>query len=109
MPKGRTHSRVLSAFAGWLVILASYDDVNFARVVLPSSTPASEDLLPLDDPNTDFTESSQSRGLITTYRERCGCTSSVGRCVAEAALISPFAALAHSRPPRRCSNPPLRC
>ena len=54
MPKGRARSAFLTAFACWLVLLASGDDFNFARIVL-LSTPTSEDLLPLDDPNTDFT------------------------------------------------------
>jgi hypothetical protein len=109
MPKGFARSCVLSAFACWLVILASGDDFNFARVALLSSAPASEDVLPLDDPNTDFTESAESRGPTTTYRDTCGCTSSVGQSSAGAALTAPFAAPANSRPPRHCSNPPLRC
>jgi len=91
-----------------LVILASGDDFNVARAVLPS-TPASEDLLPLDDPNTDFTESSQSPGPTTTVRNRCGYTSSVGHSSAGAALPSPWAAPAPSHPPRHSSNTPLRC
>ena len=109
MPKGCAHSRVLSAFAAWLVILASGDDFNFARAVLLPSALASEDILPLDDPNTDFTESSQSSGPTTPCRTRWGCTSSFGRCVAEAALTSPIAALTRGRRPRRGSNAPLRC
>jgi hypothetical protein len=59
MPKGRARSAFLTAFACWLVLLASGDDFNFARAILPS-IPMSEDLLPLDGPNTDFTESAQS-------------------------------------------------
>ena len=108
MPKGRARSGLLAAFACWLVLLASGDDFNFARAMLPS-TPASEDLLPLDDPNTDFTEPAQSPGPTTTSRHRSTCTSSVGRSSAGAALPSPLAAPAPSHPPRRSSNTPLRC
>jgi len=108
MPKGRAHSGVLATFACWLVILASGDDFNFARVVF-SPPPASEDLLPLDDPNTDFTESSESPGPTTTYRDRCGGTSSVGQSSAGATFPSPFAAPTHRHPPCQGSNTPLRC
>jgi len=108
MPKGRARSGLLAAFACWLVILASGDDFNFARAMLPS-TPASEDLLPLDDPNTDFTEPAQSPGPTITSRHRCACRSSVGRSSAGAALPSPLAAPAPNHPPRRSSNTPLRC
>jgi hypothetical protein len=109
MPKGCAHSRVLSAFAAWLVILASGDDFDLAHLILPPSTQAAEDLLTLDDPNTDFTESSQSSGPTTPCRTGWGCTSSVGRCVAEAALTSPSAALTHGHRPRKSRTAPLRC
>ena len=109
MPKGRARSRVLSAFATWLVILASGDDFDLAHLILPPSTPAAEDLLTLDDPNTDFTESSQSSGPTTPCRTRWGCTSSVGRCVAEAALTSPSAAHTHGHRPLWGRTAPLRC
>ena len=108
MPKGRARSAVLTSFVCWLVLLASGDDFNFARAVL-SSTPTSEDLLPLDDPNNDFTESAESTGPTTTYHDRCGCTSSVGRSSAGAASPSLFAAAAPCHPPRQSSNTPLRC
>src|SRR6516165_10058563 len=98
MPKGRARAGVLTAFACWLVLLASGDDFNFARMVL-LSTPTSEDVLPLDDPNTDFTESAESTGPTTTYRDGCGCTSSVGRSSAGAACSSRFAAPAPCHPP----------
>jgi hypothetical protein len=108
MPKGRARSGVLAAFACWLVLLASGDDFNFARTILPS-TPASEDLLPLDDPNTDFTESSESSGPTSTYRDRCGDTSSVVQSSTGAALPSLFAAPALGSPLCLSSNTPLRC
>jgi hypothetical protein len=110
MPKGRARSWVLSAFACWLVLLASGDDFNFARLVLVlPPVPAQEGRLPLDDPTTDFTESAEPRAPTTTDRDRCGRTSAVGRSSAGAALTSPFAASAHSRTPRHDSNAPLRC
>ena len=109
MPKGRARSGLLAAFACWLVLLASGDDFNFARAVLLPSALASEDILPLDDPNTDFTQSSQSPRPTTTSRNRGGCTSSVGQRVDGAARTSASVAPAHSRPPRHFSNLPLRC
>ena len=108
MPEGRARSAFLTAFACWLVLLASGDDFNFARAVLPS-IPTSEDLLPLDDPNTDFAESAESTGPTTTYRDRCDCKSSVGRSSAGAASPSLFAAAAPYHPPHQSSNTPLRC
>ena len=108
MPKGRARSVVLAAFACWLVFLASGDDFNFARVVLPS-IPTSEDLLQLDDPNTDFTESAQSTGPTPTYHDSCACTSSLVRSSAGAASPSRFAAPAPCHPPRQSNNTPLRC
>jgi hypothetical protein len=108
MPKGRARFAVLTSFACWLVLLASGDDFNFARAVLPS-IPSSGDLLPLDDPNTDFTESAASPGPTSTYRDRCGCRSSVGRSSAGAASPSLFAAPEPCHPPRQSNNTPLRC
>jgi hypothetical protein len=108
MSRGRPHSAVLASFACWLVLLASGDDFNFARAVLPS-TPTPEDLLPLDDPNSDFTESAESSGPTTTYRDRGGCSSSVGRSSEGAASPSLFAAAAPCHPPRQSNNTPLRC
>jgi hypothetical protein len=42
------------------VLLASADDFNLARFVLLPTESESDDLLPLDDPNTDFTQSSET-------------------------------------------------
>jgi hypothetical protein len=109
MPKGCARSCVLSAFSCWLVILSSGDDFNLARAILPPSTPLSEDLLPLDDPNTDFTESSQSLGPANIYRDRGGCTTYADRYLAGAARPSSFAAPADGHAPRPCLNIPLRC
>src|SRR5215472_14087636 len=49
----------LALVAGYLALAASGDDFNFLRVALPAlaaTSPAGG--LPLDDPNTDFVESS---------------------------------------------------
>jgi hypothetical protein len=60
MPKGRARSCVLSALASWLVLLASADDFNLTRFMFPPAESESEDLLPLDDPNCDFTRPSET-------------------------------------------------
>lgn len=58
MPKHNICSSVLLMTACWLVLLASGDDINFARFVLPPTDSPLEDVMPFDDPNFDFTESS---------------------------------------------------
>jgi hypothetical protein len=108
MPKGRARAGVLMTFACWLVLLASGDDFNFARLALPSPLP-SEDLLPLDDPNTDFTPSSQSRQPPTTSGHRSSCMTAVGPRLTRAVLPSPWAARTLGQPSRPGSNTPLRC
>jgi len=55
MPKRSLRSWTLSALACWLTLLASADDFNLARFMFPPAESESEDLLPLDDPNCDFT------------------------------------------------------
>jgi hypothetical protein len=57
MTKQRVYSSVLFMAACWLVLLASGDDINLARLVLPATDSPLEDVMPLDDPNFDFTES----------------------------------------------------
>jgi hypothetical protein len=109
MLKHRIRSCTLSAFACWLILLASGDDFNLARVLLLPTTLDSEGRLPLDDPNTDFTKSSKSRVPTTTHRDRGMCTSSVGQSWAIATLTSPFGDPSHGHPPRPCHNTPLRC
>jgi hypothetical protein len=56
MPKKRLHSRVLLVTTCWLILLASGDDINFARIVLPPTDAAVGDVMPFDDPNFDFTQ-----------------------------------------------------
>jgi hypothetical protein len=108
MPKRCIRSWTLSAFACWLTLLASADDFNLVRLVLPPSTANAEESLPLDDPNTDFTESSQSQGPLSTFQDRCGCTSSAGQSWTGAALAASFAHPAHGHPPLLPLNTPLR-
>jgi hypothetical protein len=57
MPKQRVYSCIVLMTACWLVLLASGDDINFARLVLPPTNSPVEDVMPFDDPNFDFTES----------------------------------------------------
>jgi hypothetical protein len=109
-------SWLLSALGCWLTLLASADDFNLARFALPPSTADSEESLPLDDPNTDFTESSPSPGPSGT-RGRGAPASSAGpgRAAgaagqyAASALASPFDARAYGRPSLPHHNTPLRC
>jgi hypothetical protein len=52
-------------FACWLALGASGDDFHLVRIAapfLPVETPG--DPLPLDDPNTDFTEAGDSGGSL---------------------------------------------
>ena len=109
MPKRYFRSWSLSALACWLTLLASADDFNLMRLALPPSTTDSEGNLPLDDPNTDFTESSRSQGPPASSRDRRGCTSSVGPSLTGAAFTSSSAAAAHGPPPPLRLNAPLRC
>ena len=109
MPKSRSRAGVLTAFACWLVLLASADDFNLARLVLPLADVDSEGLLSLDDPNSDFTEPSRSREPPTTYRHRCSWTTFVGQSLTRTVLTSPFAAFTLGHPPRPGSDSPLRC
>jgi hypothetical protein len=109
MPTRSIRSWALSVFVCWLTLLASADDFNLARLALAPSAADSEGLLPMDDPNSDFTEPSQFRERPTTSRDRGACTLSIGQRLARATLTSPFAALTHGHPPRPAINAPLRC
>jgi hypothetical protein len=108
VPKRPNRSWFLSAFACWLTLLASADDFNLARLALPPSAADAEESLPLDDPNTDFTQPSPIREPKVTPRDRCGFASSAGPSLARVAL-APSSAAAHGHPPRPGSNTPLRC
>src|SRR5579884_1183072 len=109
MPKGRARAGVVTAFACWLVFLASGDDFNFARIALLPLPELSEDLLPLDDPNSDFTESAPSSEPTTTSRQRGDCASSACQCRSGATFNSRSSPPMHGRSAPRGSNAPLRC
>jgi hypothetical protein len=97
--------RALAAVACWLALLAGGDDFNLARVVLPLPAPAPEAPLPLDDPNTDFTEAPQAPGQTAADQGPRDGPGAVGRAPARAAIAPP--ARAHST--RNSTNSPLRC
>jgi hypothetical protein len=109
MPTRHARPCSLSALACWLVLLASGDDFNLARVLLPLPAPDAEAPLPLDDPNTDFADSSPSPAPTATCRDRWGRPSAAGQRPAGATPPSPLAAPARGHPPRRGLNTPLRC
>jgi hypothetical protein len=109
MTKHHTWSRALAAVACWLTMLAGGDDFNLARVVLPLPAPAPDSPLPLDDPNTDFTEPSEPRSPTTTNQGRGGPPVSGGLRSAGTALANPIASPARSHSFRAGINTPLRC
>jgi len=105
MIKKRLRGWMSPIFACLLVVAASGDDFNFARLsLIPSDT--AEDVLPLDDPNTDFTESSRPTTTSQNGPER---KSQANRLRMNALLIRPFALPTHRFPTRLSLNSPLRC
>jgi hypothetical protein len=57
--------------ACWLVVMASGDDFNFARVAFPLlSSSSTTNVLPLDDPNSDFTEPNAAKSSPRTGKKR---------------------------------------
>jgi hypothetical protein len=109
MPQRSLHSWALAEFACWLVLLASADDFNLARFVLPLADVNSERLLPLDDPNTDFNQASEFREPPTTSWHPYRCTTSDGQGLIRAVLTSRLVVLTPGHPPRPSGNTPLRC
>jgi hypothetical protein len=105
MPQRRPRHRALSALVCSLVLLASGDDFNLARVVLPLPAPAPEAPLPLDDPNTDFTEGPQAQEQAPAGRAPREGQAAAARGPARAAVAPP--ARTHST--RNSTNSPLRC
>jgi hypothetical protein len=90
-------------------VLASGDDFNFARFMLAPLAPTPEDVLPLDDPNTDFTASSSSRRLTAPQRERPRAGSPDARR-RRGPSVAAFPTLpAFGSPSLTLLNPPLRC
>jgi hypothetical protein len=57
----RSRFCALALLACGQVLLASADDFNLARFMLFPPESESDDLLPLDDPNCDFTRPSENR------------------------------------------------
>jgi hypothetical protein len=59
--------------ACWLSFGASGDDCNFLRIAAPFLPLESlEDTFPLDDPNTDFTGSDDSGGVLVSRAQSLG-------------------------------------
>jgi hypothetical protein len=108
MTKHLAWFRALGAVACWLALLAGGDDFNLARVVLPLPAPAPDSPLPLDDPNTDFTRSSEHRSPTAGDPVGAGPASPAGLKPAGLALAPP-APSPERRPLRTGSNAPLRC
>jgi hypothetical protein len=98
-------SATLAAFACLLVLLASGDDFNLARAALPLPAPDPGATLPLDDPNTDFTEAPQDRGQTAADPLPCDGPGAAGRGPVRTAVVPP--ARGHST--RNSINSPLRC
>jgi hypothetical protein len=105
MPQPHPLSRALAAVACSLVLLASGDDFNLARVVLPLPAPAPGSLLPLDDPNTDFTVTPQDWGQTAADPGPCDEPGAAGRGSVRTVFVPP--ARGHST--RNSINSPLRC
>jgi hypothetical protein len=105
MPQRPARSCALPAFACFLALLAGGDDFNLARVVLPLPAPVSGSPLPLDDPNTDFTEAPQAQEQATADPGPADGPWTVGRRPARTAIAPP--ARGHST--RNPITSPLRC
>ena len=88
-----------------LVLLTSGDDFNLARAVLPLPAPAPESPLPLDDPNTDFTDGPQAQEQTPAGQGPREWPGAVSRGLVRTAAASP--ARGHST--RNPITSPLRC
>ena len=98
-------SLVLKAFVCLPAFFAGGDDFNFARVALPALFPsAANDVLPLDDPNTDGVESAQS-----AVPNPAGQDDYCRRWPSRQAAFSPIVSTLDRPPPHAPLNPPLRC
>jgi hypothetical protein len=105
MPQQHPRYRALSALICSLVLLASGDDFNLARVVLPLPAPAPEAPLPLDDPNTDFTEGPQAQEQAPAEQGPREGPGAAGRGPVRTAVAPPARACSTRNP----VNSPLRC
>jgi hypothetical protein len=97
-------SCALPAFVCFLALLAGGDDFNLARVLLPLPGPASQATLPLDDPNTDFTEAARPAAQAAA-----DCGPPPRPPLPALAGPEPFAPPALGLASRRPANTPLRC
>jgi hypothetical protein len=105
--------RALALLGCLLVAAASGDDFCLPRLLFPSTLPAAE-VLPLDDPNTDFVEARDPAASQRVKEPRpggpedfCPATSS---SVPAAGCLSVASAFTHvRRAPLPELNSPLRC
>ncbi len=109
MSQRHLRSSVLSILACWLMVLASGDDFNFARVVLSPLDQESEDLLPLDDPNADFTELSAAHTSVTAEGGRSRSGTSDARTSSQISAQFQLARFAQLDSSHGRINTPLRC
>jgi hypothetical protein len=106
----RAWFRACATITCWLTVLASADDFDLARVVLPLSAPVPDRPLPLDDPNSDFTAGgTEARSLTTSHQGSPSPPVAAGLKWAGTSLVPPPAPLAHSHLLRAGINIPLRC
>jgi hypothetical protein len=105
------HSRfcVLVLLACWQVLLASGDDFNLARFLFSPTESESEDLLPLDDPNCDFTRPSETRAPDNSGCGGEGTPAAFSSCSAAVSRTPAPASPATGQLSRTHSNTPLRC
>lgn len=89
-------------------MMASADDFNLARFALLLSPPPSEDVLPLDDPNTDFTELSDFSVLGNSDKGPNHFTFSLDRTLVKATPVR-GSILTHLFSPRLRIESVLRC
>ena len=104
MPQRPARSCALPVFACFLALLAGADDFNLARVVLILPGPAPEAPLPLDDPNTDFTEAARPSAPAAA-----GPGPPARPAAPALARPGPSAPPAPAPASRRPANTPLRC
>jgi hypothetical protein len=96
---------VLTLLTASLTLLAGGDDFNLVRVALPLAlTPTPGDSVPLDDPNTDFTEAAASEVSAEAGQARCP-----DRSPARKAARSPVTSTRLAGVPRASVLTPLRC
>jgi hypothetical protein len=105
MPQRPARSCALPALVCFLALLAGADDFNLARVVLPLPGPGSEAPLPLDDPNTDFTEAPQAQEQTAAGPGPCAAPGAAVRGPARTAVAPP----ARGPSARSPIASPLRC